>query len=130
MTKKELSQLIQLAIIDGDLAEREGKIIFAYGKQQGFTEDEIKDLIKSPEPIGPIEVLSEDEKFHFLYMVVQMMKIDGQVYKSEIEFCKDLAGKLGFKKSVIGELSSRIYSDPTITADRDVLKKMALKYLK
>ena len=63
-------------------------------------------------------------------MVVQMMKIDGQVYKSEIEFCKDLAGKLGFKKSVIGELSSRIYSDPTITADRDVLKKLAMKYLK
>ena len=130
MTKKELSQLIQLAIIDGDLAEREGKIIFAYGKSQGFSEDEIKELIKNPEPLGPIEILSDDEKFQYLYMVVQMMKIDGQVYKSEIEFCKDLADKLGFKKAVIGELSARIYSDPTITADREVLKKMALKYLK
>ena len=130
MTKKELSQLIQLAIIDGDLAEREGKIIFAYGKSQGFSEDEIKELIKNPEPLGPIEVLSDDEKFQYLYMVVQMMKIDGQVYKSEIEFCKDLADKLGFKKAVIGELSARIYSDPTITADREILKKLALKYLK
>ena len=130
MTKKELSQLIQLAIIDGDLAEREGKIIFAVGKQQGFSEEEIKSLIKSPEPIGPIEAISNEEKFHFLYLVVQMMKIDGQVYKSEIEFCKDLADKLGFKKSVIGELSSRIYGDPTITADRDTLMKDAMKYLK
>ena len=65
MTKKELSQLIQLAIIDGDLAEREGKIIFAVGKQQGFSEEEIKSLIKSPEPIGPIEAISNEEKFHF-----------------------------------------------------------------
>ena len=130
MTKKELSQLIQLAIIDGDLAEREGKIIFSYGKQQGYSEDEIKALIKDPEPIGPIEVLSDDEKFHFVYMVIQMMKVDGQVFKSEIEFCKDLADKLGFKKAVVGELSTRIYSDPTITADRDDLKKLAFKYLR
>ena len=57
------------------------------------------------------------------------MKIDGQVFKSEIVFCEEIAEKLGYKKKVVGELSSRIYSDPSITANREDLKKMALKYL-
>jgi hypothetical protein len=57
------------------------------------------------------------------------MKADGQVFKSEIAFCENVAQQLGYKKSVIGELSSRIYSDPSITADREKLKARAQKYL-
>ena len=130
MMHKELSLMIQLAIVDNELAEREEKLIFSLGKLHGVSEEEIKNLIKKPEPIGPVETLSNDEKFQYLYMVIQMMKVDGQIFKSEIEFCRDLAEKLGFKRSVVGELSSKIYSDPSITADRDELKKTAFKYLK
>lgn len=128
--KKELSLMIQLAITDNELAEKEERLIFNLGKLHGISEDEIRDLIKNPAPIGPIEALSDDEKFQYLYMVIQLMKVDGQIFKSEIEYCKSLAEKLGFKKGVVAELSSRIYSDPAITADRDELKKSALKYRK
>ena len=121
--------MIQLAISDNELAEREEKLIFGLGKLNGMSEDEIKHLIKNPEPIGPVEALSNDEKFQYLYMVIQMMKVDGQIFKSEIEYCKTLASKLGFKKKVVAELSSKIYSDPTITADRNELKQKAFKYL-
>jgi uncharacterized tellurite resistance protein B-like protein len=130
MFKKELSLMIQLAISDNELAEREEKLIYNLGKLHGVSEEEIKNLIKNPEPIGPVETLSNDEKFQFLYVVIQMMKVDGQIFKAEIEFCRDLAEKLGFKRAVIGELSARIYSDPSITSDRDQLRKTAFKYLK
>jgi uncharacterized tellurite resistance protein B-like protein len=130
MHQKELSLMIQLALTDKELAEREEKLIYSIGKINGISEDEIKRLIKNPEPIGPIEALSNEEKFQYLYLVIQMMKVDGQVFKSEIEFCKDLAEKLGFKRSVVRELSSRIYSDPSITSDREELMKTAFKYLK
>ncbi len=130
MMRNELSLMIQLAIADNELAEREEKLIYNLGKLHGISEDEIKHLIKNPEPIGPVEALTNDEKFQYLYMVIQMMKVDGQIFKSEIEFCRDLAEKLGFKRSVVGELSSKIYSDPSITADRDELKKKAFRYLK
>jgi len=122
--------MIQLAISDNQLVEREERLIHNLGKLHGISEEEIKELIKKPEPIGPVEALSNDEKFQYLYMVIQMMKVDRQIFKSEIEFCKNLAEKLGFKKGVVAELSSKIYSDPTITADRDALKKSAFKYLK
>ncbi len=122
--------MIQLAITDHELAEKEEKLIFSLGKLHGIPEDEVRNLIKNPVPIGPVEALSDDEKFQYLYLVIQMMKIDGQIFKSEIEYCKNLAEKLGFKKGVVAELSGRIYSDPAITADRDELKKSAFKYRK
>lgn len=130
MRKKQLSLMIQLAISDNQLVEREERLIYNIGKLHGISEAEIKELIKKPEPIEPVEALSNDEKFQYLYMVIQMMKVDRQIFKSEIEFCKNLAEKLGFRKGVVAELSSKIYSDPTITADRDALKKSAFRYLK
>jgi hypothetical protein len=61
-------------------------------------------------------------------MVIQLMKIDGQVFKSEIVFCEKIAEKLGYKKGVVAELSKNIYSDPSITADRDLLRSNAARY--
>jgi len=112
------------------LSEREERLIFNLGKLHNISEAEVKELIKKPEPIGPIEALTNDEKFQYLYMVIQMMKIDRKIFKSEVEFCKDLADKLGFKKGVVAELSSKIYSDPVITSDREELMKSAFRYLK
>jgi precorrin isomerase len=42
----------------------------------------------------------------------------------------DIADKLGFKKAVVAEISQHVYSDPTITADRDMVKTKAMKFLK
>ena len=75
-----------------------------------------------------IPTLSDDEKFEYLYNIVQLMKIDSQVYLSEINFCEELAVKLGFNKNVIGRLSRQIYSDPSITVNRDKLKEAVLKF--
>jgi hypothetical protein len=58
------------------------------------------------------------------------MKIDGKVYKSEIVFCQHIAEKLGYKKKAVAELSKSIYSDPSITSDRDELKTRLRKYSK
>ena len=49
-------------------------------------EEEIKELLNQPEPIPDLQHLSEDERFEYLYMVIQLMKVDGQVFKSEIVF--------------------------------------------
>jgi uncharacterized tellurite resistance protein B-like protein len=122
--------MIQLAITDKEMSEKEERLIFNLGRLHDIPEDEIRELIKNPVAIEPIEALTDDEKFQYLYLVIQMMKVDGQIFKSEIEYCKSLAEKLGFKKRVVAELSSRIYADPSITADREDLKKTAFKFLK
>lgn len=130
MVKSQLSSLIQLAIKDNDLGLQEQKWIFKIGESYGLSEEEIKRLFKNPENIPSEDTLSSEEKFQYLYNVVQLMKIDAQVFKSEISYCEDLANKLGYKKGVIGMMSTMIYSDPSITADRELLKAKVEKYVK
>ncbi len=131
MVKEQLNVLIQLAASDNTVAEKEARLIQMIGQSNGLAADEINDMLRTPSrPIGDLGTLTEDQKFEHLYHIVQLMKVDGQVFKSEIVFCEDIAERLGYKKGVIGELSTKIFSDPSITADRDMLKKKAQKYLK
>ncbi len=130
MVKERLNVLIQLAASDSQVAEKEAKLIQMIGISNGLSKEEVNELMQNPaKPIGDLSSLTDDQKFEHLYHVVQLMKIDGQVFKSEIVFCEDIADRLGYKKGVIRELSSKIFSDPSITSDRDSLKKKAQKYL-
>ena len=126
--ESHLSMLIGLAKADDDFASDEKELIYMVGQANGLSKDDIDKLVDNPIPMSPISSMSEDEKFEHLYNVVQLMKIDSQVYLSEIKYCEDVAVRLGFKKKVIGTLSSRIYSDPSITTDKESLKKAIRKY--
>jgi uncharacterized tellurite resistance protein B-like protein len=128
MITRQLNILIQLATIDGKLAPKEQKLIEHIAKVNNVDKDRIDKLLTSPEPISDLSHLTEDERFEYLYMVIQIMKVDGLVFKSEIVFCEEIAEKLGFKKKVVSELSKNIYSDPSITADRDMLRQKAASY--
>jgi uncharacterized tellurite resistance protein B-like protein len=128
MLKEQLKILIKLATIDNELADKEANLIEKIGKANGVSEDEIYQMIKNPEPIKSLDTLSEDQRFEYLYNIIQLMKIDGKVYKSEIVFCQQIAERLGYKKKAVSELSKSIYSDPSITRDRDELKDRLKKY--
>lgn len=128
--KAELNVLINLAASDRKVADRESKLIQIIAKANGISKEEVDTMLSNPQPIGNISSLTNDEKFEHLYHLIQLMKMDGQVFRSEIVFCEQIADKLGFKKAVVGEISQHVYSDPSITADRDMVKQKAIKYLK
>lgn len=128
--KAELNILINLAASDSTIEEKESKLIHMVGKANGFTKEEVAQMIASPQPINDISALTSDEKFEHLYYLIQMMKMDGQVFKSEIVFCESIAEKMGYKKGIVAELSQHIYSDPSITSDREMLRKKAAKYIR
>jgi len=130
MVKSQLNVLINLAASDNTVAEKEAKVIYALAKANGIPKEEVDEMMKKPSPIGNLDTLTEDQKFENLYHLIQLMKSDGQVFKSEIHFCEEVAERLGYKKGVVGELSYRIYSDPSITADRKMLMDRAHKFLR
>ena len=130
MVKDQLNVLINLAASDSTVAEKEAKVIHIIAKANGIPKDEVDEMLKKPKPIGNLDTLTEDQKFENLYHLIQLMKSDGQVFRSEIHFCEQVAEKLGYKKGVVAELSSRIYSDPSITADLKLLMDKAHKFLK
>ena len=129
MIKEQLNVLINLAASDRTIVEKEAKTIHIIGKASGFSKEEVEEMMKHPKPIGNLSGLTEDQKFENLYHLIQMMKSDGQVFKSEIHFCEHIAEKLGYKKQVVAELSGKIYSDPTITTDRKAMMARAHKFL-
>lgn len=126
--KAKLSVLVQLANIDDDFAGEEKDLIYMIGKANGVSEEEINSMVDNPEPLPPVSTMTEDDKFEYLFHLVQLMKIDSQVFLSEIKFCEELAEKLGFKRNVISQLSSRIYSDPSIASDVASLKRAIKKH--
>lgn len=130
MIKEQLNILINLAASDKLIEEKEAKTIHMIGKASGLSRDEIEEMMKRPKPIGDLSTFSEDQKFANLYQLIQLMKADGQVFKSEISFCEGIAERLGYKREVISELAAKIYSDPSITSDRNSLMARAHKFLK
>ena len=128
--KAELNVLINLAASDKNVADRESKLIHMIGKANGISTEEINSMLKNPQPINNMNTLTNDEKFTHLYYLIQLMKMDGQVFRSEVVFCEQIAEKLGYKKAVVAEISQHVYSDPSITADREMIKKKAEKFLK
>jgi uncharacterized tellurite resistance protein B-like protein len=128
--RDQLNILINLAASDNNIAEKEAKSIKSIAQANGISAEEIDKMMKKPKPIGNLSNYTEDQKFESLYHMIQLMKSDGKVFKSEVKFCENIAEKLGYKKSVVAELSSRIYGDPTVTSDRRLLMEKAHKFLK
>lgn len=126
----QFSLLVQLASADNNVDEKEAHWLRQLGQQMGLDEETIKQIFHHPEELPNPNYLTQEERFEYLYNLIQLMKIDGKVFLSEIEFCKRAASRLGFDDHVVKELSAHIYSDPAITANRTVLMQKAFKYLK
>ncbi|WP_084372445.1 hypothetical protein [Reichenbachiella faecimaris] len=85
-------------------------------------------LAEKQHELPTIENLSEDDKFEYLYNLIQLMKVDKKVYLSEIRFCEELAERLGYKKQVVSALSSRIFGDPALSANKEMLLSIIEKH--
>jgi len=130
MDKKGLSTLISLASRDGNVHEKEANIIFMIGKANKIPKEEIEEMLKRPDGNTDFSLLTEESRFEYLYHLIQIMKADGQVSRSEVTHCESLAEKLGYNKKVVGELSRMIFGDPNITSDRSLIQARARKHLK
>lgn len=133
--RNHLKALVQISIIDRDFGQPEKSYVYTIGQANKFSEEEIDEIVrevlqaKDAEDVN-FEGLMTEERFDYLYDIVQLMKIDGEVFLTEIKYCEDIAEKLGYTRKVVKKMASRIYSDPSITGDREALMKEASKYLK
>jgi hypothetical protein len=122
VTKKQLNILIQLAEADKHFAKIEREMIFKIANDRNFPEQIVNDLIRNPEPIDSLGALSQDQKFEYLMSCIELIFIDQSVFESEIIFCKNIAIKLGFRKSVID-----FFIDNYSLKKREELKIIALR---
>jgi uncharacterized tellurite resistance protein B-like protein len=101
VTRKKLNLLIQLAESDKHFAKSERELIYRIAKDRNFSEEEVNQLIKNPEPIGSLGALSNEQKLDYLLTSIELMFADQKIFDSELTFCRNVAIKLGFKKGII-----------------------------
>jgi uncharacterized tellurite resistance protein B-like protein len=122
VTRKKLNLLIQLAEADKHFARSERELIYRIAKERSFSEDEVNELIKNPEPIGSLGALSADQKLDYLLTCIELIFADQKIFDSELNFCRNVAIKLGFKKGIID-----YFVENYEQKSRDELRLAALK---
>jgi len=129
-SRSHINMLVQLARIDGVVVQEEIDLIKQIADEMGMSPQELSSCFEDPDRIGDLSSLPPDEKYEQLYNMVQLMKIDGRLYKEEIQYCARMAVNLGYDEEVLTELMLKIYSDPHICTDKKSLKSTIQQYLK
>nr|HPI80261.1 hypothetical protein [Cyclobacteriaceae bacterium] len=104
----QLKLLVNLALIDDVVAEKEKKYITNIGLANGLSVQDVEYLINQKHEVILPSGLSDDHKFDYLFSLVQLMKIDERLYKEEIKYCSQVAAKLGYQQEVMFELMLKV----------------------
>ncbi|MEO9803747.1 MAG: TerB family tellurite resistance protein [Reichenbachiella sp.] len=130
MVKEQLKALAQLANSDGDIDERELKLILRIGEAHGMSQDEVQQIVDNPGQLGDLKSLDEDDKFEFLYTIIQLMKIDDEIYNEEVLFCQSIAQKLGYGLGAVMEMYPLVHKNVVIRSEKLQLKRKVQQFLK
>jgi hypothetical protein len=126
---EQLKLLVNLARIDGDMAEREKLYITNIGKANGFPESSVATLFYHSHDVIIPDNLTDDQRFNYIFSLVQLMKIDERLYQDEIKFCTKIAERLGYDQSVMVELLLKV-RNPSDEKEQKELQEIAKKHLK
>lgn len=125
----QMKLLINLARIDGSVAEREQNYIINIGRANGIYPDEVEPLFEQRHELIVPDNLSDDDKFNYIFSLVQLMKIDERMYKEEILFCSKIASRLGYDQEVMFDLMLHVRAVMGAN-EMESLKQLTTKYLK
>lgn len=124
----QLKLLVNLALIDDEVADREKKYIINIGMANGLSSADVEHLFNQTHPVIVPDGLTDHQKFDYLFSLVQLMKIDERLYKDEIKYCSTVAAKLGYKQEVMFELMLKVSSSMK-QAEIDNLRSLVEGYL-
>lgn len=126
----QLKLLISLAQIDGKVAERERNYITNIGRANNVLLGDITALLDQRHALIIPKDLSDDQKFEYIFSLVQLMKIDERMYKEEMLFCSKIAENLGYENQVMFELLLHVKAGVMEKDEIINLKEVTQKHLK
>ena len=125
----QMKLLINLARIDGEVAERERNYIRNIGLANNVSKENIDPLFDQRHALVVPYDLTDDQKFDYIFSLVQLMKIDERMYKEEIMFCSKIAAKLGYDEQVMFDLMLHVRSAAMADDEMNALRNLTKKYL-
>ena len=125
---EKIKHLVNLAAADGEVTEAEKQFIINIGQANHMMIAEILPLFSTTHPMV-VSDLTDDQKFEYILLLMQLMKIDAKLYRQEILYCAKITAKLGYREQVLFELLDKV--SPKMTASEiESLKKITSTYLR
>lgn len=124
----QIKLLISLASIDGDIAEKERSYILNIAHANQIKPSEVMALFTIKHELIVPQGLDDNQKFNYIFSLVQLMKIDERLYQDEIRFCSGVAAKLGYDQRVMFDLMLHV-STAMAEAEVKALQELTKKYL-
>lgn len=126
--RMHLNVLIHLAMVDGQISNEEKKTLKAIASKHDVSPVQLEEMIQYPKPIESMGALSNDVKFEYLYSIVHLMNVDEEIDQREINFCQNMAVRLGYYKEVIDELWTEIIENKHLKKNKEAIKKKIQKF--
>ncbi|MFD2247218.1 TerB family tellurite resistance protein [Pontibacter ruber] len=127
--KSHIKNLGALAKVDGHVDSTEMNFIISIGRKHGMKPDDVRNLLSSSSKITPQMPTNDSERFDQIYDLVEMMLADGIVDENEMDFCINMATKLGFNKTIVGVLVRKISIGVKDGLSREHIKQEAQSFL-
>lgn len=128
MALAHLKLLINLARVDGSVAEKERTYILNIAKANGISAEEIGPLFSQQHDLIIPNDMSDDQRFDYIFSLIQLMKIDERLYKDEIRYCARVASRLGYDQAIIFDLMLHV-REIMQSHELDELRKLTAKHL-
>ena len=129
MILEQIKLLVSLSRADGELAPEERQYILNIGEAHGLSSAQIQPLFSQVHEGVISQSLTPDQRFNYIFNLVELMKVDGRLYKEEIKFCAHIAGKLGYAPEAMFELLLKVPSGPMDNEAKEALKATIAKHL-
>lgn len=127
--KSHITNLALLAKADGHIDEREMSFIVAVGKKNGIRPADVRTVIANAGSARILIPETDSERFDQIFDLVDMMLADGVVDDHEMDFCVDMASKLGFRKAIVGVLVRKISMGVKDGLPREQIKEETQAFL-
>jgi hypothetical protein len=102
--KNHLKNLVALAAVDGHIHEDEITYLYKIGEKYQLKPQQIKKILNQKEKIEPEIPEQHHQKIALLYDLIGMMMADNVIDDQEMEFCKKMFKKFGYKELLIDEM--------------------------
>lgn len=106
--ESHVKNLILMAKSDNSIDTTEVEVIIQIGKERGFSEEEVKEFLRSTERSKLIPPDDNRDKFDQIFDLTLVMLADDVVEEDELEFVTGFAHKLGFRKTSSAFIVTRI----------------------
>ncbi len=127
--KSHIVNLGALAKIDGHIDSAEMEHIISIGERKGMRAQDVRALLANSTSVKHAMPNNDLDRFDQVYDLVEMMLADGIVDDSEMDFCLDIATKMGFRKAVVGVLIKKITTGVKDGLTREEIKEEAIQFL-